>query len=210
MIMKITPEETPTMRRDHPQLLPTKEEGIGPPQYVSFSHTHHNRCSCCVIVRRKLGNRIRTHVDIGVSVGTLLSISRPRFIGGMSRLSRRSFCSTHPRSRTRPRIFASFIHSSDSKMASLTFAATFRRNAGSINSARGGAKLSGAKHRSAMVLSRSWRKAGFSGARGAKWVVANSRTGPMSPSGEAVQVLINSINSRRSSEKCSEGLVSSN
>lgn len=52
--------------------------------------------------------------------------------------------------------------------------------------------------------SRSERKAGSVGARGARCVEANSRAGVMSAVGSAEEARINSISCSRSKEKCRE------
>lgn len=55
------------------------------------------------------------------------------------------------------------------------------------------------------MRSRSARKAGEVGARGASWVVAKSRAGVMSAEGEEVQVRISSMSWRRRREKWRDG-----
>lgn len=63
------------------------------------------------------------------------------------------------------------------------------------------------------MRSRSARKVGLVGARGARWVVANWRAVEMSgefafPFGLDVQARINSISCKRRSEKCRDSSVS--
>lgn len=135
--------------------------------------------------------------------------SSPKSINGISRFSFLILCSAHPLNLTKRRIFASFGTPWASRMASFTLAATCLLKAGSINSARGGARLFGGKHKRAIVRSRSCKNSGLLGARGARWVFAKARAADMSPSGSEVQLRINSISWRRRREKCKDEFVSS-
>ena len=142
---------------------------------------------------------------MGWSTGPM---SKPRSSSGRSLRPLRTRSSVQARSLARPRILGSLCKPCVSMIASLTCAATRRLRSGSMSSANGGARLSRGKHSNAIVRSRSSRKAGFPGARGAKWVVANSRAGKMSPSGLVVHLRINSMSCKRKREKCNEESVS--
>lgn len=112
--------------------------------------------------------------------------------------------SAHERNFTRFRMAALRLWPWLASMASLTLSATFFRRSGCSNSASWGSSWSGGKIKSAIVLSKSSRKAGSLGALGASWVVAKVRAGPMLPPGVKELSRMSSISCSRSKAKWSE------
>lgn len=150
------------------------------------------------------------HVIIGSWPFSFPVESRPSSSrAGISFFESRAVCSAHDRSLTRLRIAASRRWFCVDRMALFTRSATLLRRSGCRISASCGSKLDDGNTSNAIVLSRSSKKAGFCGARGANCSVANVNAGVMSPPGVSLHDRISSTSCSLSNAKCRAGFLSS-
>lgn len=156
-------------------------------------------------------NTIHYYVIIGSwPFSFILGGSRPSSIwAGRSFLESRAEFSAQDLSLTRLRIAASRRWFWFVRIALLTRSATLRRRSGCNISASCGSKLLAGNTSRAIVLSRSSKKAGCCGARGANCSVAKVKAGVISPPGVELHDRMSSTSWSRSRAKCRAGFLSS-